>query len=114
MAKKQTKKQAKPDIQFILANERTLLAWIRTGLTLIAAGVAIAFLAANVRYGVLVGLVAILSGGFISFVGYWKYKSADKAVRRGKLPKPGSGELAVVIGVSVFAVMLVIVRTLNP
>lgn len=114
MPKKQTKKQAKPDIQFILANERTLLAWIRTGLTLIAGGVAIAFLAANVRFGVIVGLGAILAGGFIAMVGYWKYKSADKAVRKGRLPKPGSGELAVVIGVSIFAAVLVLVRTLNP
>ena len=114
MVKKQTSQKIKPDVQFILANERTLLAWIRTGLTLIAGGVAVAFLASNVQFGVLAGLAAIMSGGFISLVGYWKYKSADAAVRKGKLPKPGSGELAVVIGVSLFAVVLVLVRTLNP
>lgn len=114
MVKKKTPQKTKPDIQFILANERTLLAWIRTGLTLIAGGVAIAFLASNVQFGVTVGLAAIIAGGFIAMVGYWKYKSADAAVRRGRLPKPGSGELAVVVGVSLFAAVLVIVRMLNP
>ena len=114
MVKKQTKRKAKPDIQFILANERTLLAWIRTGLTLIAGGVAIAFLASNVQYGVTLGLAAILAGGFIALVGYSKYKSADAAVRKGRLPKPGGGELAVVVGVSVIAAVLVVVRMLNP
>lgn len=114
MVKKQTKKFPKPDIQFILANERTLLAWIRTGLTLIAGGVAIAFLAADVQFGVIVGLAAILAGGFIALVGYWKYRSADRAVRRGRLPKPGNGELAVVIGVSLFAAVLVVVRMVSP
>lgn len=114
MVKKKTVQKTKPDIQFILANERTLLAWIRTGLTLIAGGVAVAFLASNVQFGVIVGLAAIVAGGFISMVGYWKYKSADTAVRRGRLPKPGSGELAVVVGVSLFAAVLVVVRMLNP
>ena len=35
-------RQAEPDCRFTLANERTFLAWIRTGLALIAGGVAIA------------------------------------------------------------------------
>ena len=114
MPKTKNSRKAKPDIQFILANERTLLAWIRTGLTLIAGGVAVAFLAADARYGVMVGMGAIIAGGFISMVGYWKYRSADTAVRKGRLPGPGRGELYVVIGVSLFAVILVAVRILSP
>src|SRR3954467_12377700 len=31
-----------PDYRFVLANERTLLAWLRTGLALVAGGVAVA------------------------------------------------------------------------
>ena len=31
-----------PDYRFTLANERTLLAWLRTGLALVAGGVAVA------------------------------------------------------------------------
>ena len=33
---------AHPDYRFTLANERTLLAWLRTGLALVAGGVAVA------------------------------------------------------------------------
>ena len=31
-----------PDYRFTLANERTLLAWLRTGLAVVAGGVAVA------------------------------------------------------------------------
>jgi putative membrane protein len=34
--------RAHPDYRFTLANERTLLAWLRTGLALVAGGVAVA------------------------------------------------------------------------
>jgi len=113
MAKKQTNQKIKPDVQFILANERTLLAWIRTGLTLIAGGVAVAFLAGGTAYGALAGFGAIIAGGLIAAVGYWRYIAADKAVRSGKLPPIGHGGLWVVVGVGMFAALLVIVRALQ-
>lgn len=112
MKKKQTSQKIKPDVQFILANDRTLLAWIRTGLTLIAGGVAVAFLAGNVKYGALAGFGAIVAGGLIAAVGYWRYQSADKAVRSGKLPPVGRGGLWVVIGVGVFAAALIAIKSL--
>jgi len=45
--KSKPKNELDIDVRFILANERTLLAWIRTGLTLIAGGVAVAFIATD-------------------------------------------------------------------
>ena len=99
-------------MQFILANERTLLAWIRTGLTLIAGGVAVAFLAGGTQHGALAGFGAIVAGGLIAAVGYWRYQAADKAVRKGKLPPVGHGGLWVVIGVGVFAALLIVIRSL--
>jgi len=112
MVKKQTKQKIKPDAQFILANDRTLLAWIRTGLTLIAGGVAVAFIAGNVQYGALAGFGAILAGGLIAATGYYRYQAADKAVRSGKLPPVGHGGLWVVIGVGIFAALLIAIKSL--
>lgn len=112
-------KQTKPaneldvDIRFLLANERTLLAWVRTGLTLIAGGVAVAFISADSKYGTIAGLGAIAFGGLLSLIGYARYRVADAAIRAGKLPATGVGGLLVVVGVVLFATVLLLARELR-
>ena len=101
------------DIQFVLANERTLLAWIRTGLTLIAGGVAVSFLATDTNYGTLAGFGAIIAGGLIAMAGYMRYTSADEAVRKGKVPTIGHSGLWVVVGVCLFAIILITVKSIG-
>src|SRR5918997_579676 len=49
-----------PDYRFTLANERTLLAWLRTGLALVAGGVAVATYAPDL--GVPWGSAAVAPG----------------------------------------------------
>ena len=98
------------DIRFLLANERTLLAWVRTGLTLIAGGVAVAFIANAPGYGAVAGIGAIAFGGALGIIGYIRYKVADYAIRSGNLPPTGIGSLLVVVGVVVFAVALILAR----
>lgn len=98
------------DIRFLLASERTLLAWIRTGLTLIAGGVALAFLAVESRYGTIAGLGAIGFGGVLGLIGYKRYRAANQAIRRGELPPAGIGGLIALVGVAIFAAILLIVR----
>ncbi len=101
------------DIRFLLANERTLLAWVRTGLTLIAAGVAAGFISTNSQYGTLAGMGAVAFGGLLAIVGYVRYRVADAAIRSGLLPPTGIGSLIVVIGVALFAAVLLVSRELN-
>lgn len=101
------------DIRFLLANERTLLAWVRTGLTLIAGGVAVAFIAPNSTEGTIAGLGAIGFGGALALIGYVRYQVADAAIRAGKLPATGVGGIIVVAGVVVFAVLLLVSRELR-
>ncbi len=101
------------DIRFLLANERTLLAWIRTGLTLIAGGVAVAFIATDPGYGAVAGIGAIAFGGALAIIGYIRYQVADVAIRTGKLPPRGVGSLFVVLGVIAFAVALILAKELR-
>lgn len=98
------------DVRFLLANERTLLAWVRTGLTLIAGGVAVGFLPDRSSMVVVAGLGAVALGGILSVIGYARYQVADAAIRSGKLPSSGIGSLLVVIAVAVFAAALLITK----
>lgn len=74
-----------PDYRFTLANERTYLAWIRTSLSLLAAGVAVvqlvpAFPVPGIRPatgGLLVVLAVLTAGG-----GLIRWLRVDQAMRR--------------------------------
>jgi putative membrane protein len=74
---------ADPDIRFTLANERTFLAWVRTAIGLVAAGVAVfRLLDASVATSVLTA-VLLAAGALAGGVGYVHFRGADRAIRRG-------------------------------
>ena len=99
-----------PDVRFLLANERTLLAWIRTALAVIAGGVALTQFGNNSAAHTVIGITAMLLGAFMASVGYIRFKSADKAIRRGELPPTGSESFIQVGGISVIAFTLIVTR----
>jgi len=74
------------DARFLLANERTFLAWIRTALALQVAGLGVLqFLTHGhswVRYLLGVGLVAV--GSFVGATGYRRYYRNDRDIRSGR------------------------------
>lgn len=80
-----------PDPRFTLANERTFLAWIRTALALLGAGVAIRALtlplAEPVNRVLATGLVIL---GMACAVGAWRrWARAERALRQSSpLPSP--------------------------
>lgn len=72
------------DYRFLLANERTFLAWMRTALALIAGGVALDQFVevAGARDLVTVlGIFAIVLGGIVAVLGMVQWRRADRAMR---------------------------------
>ena len=102
-----------PDPRFTFANERTFLAWIRTALGFLAAGVAIAAVARlsgpvglEIRVASAVLIVCGLACGVLAFR---RWMVNERAMRLGE-PLPSSPMLlvvtAVVAGVALLAVVL--------
>lgn len=86
MAQSRTPEGEQVDYRFLLANERTFLAWIRTALSLQIAGLGVLqFLTHGhdfVRYTLGIGLV--LAGSYVGLTGYLRYYANEKAIRAGE------------------------------
>jgi putative membrane protein len=96
------------DARFLLANERTLLAWQRTAFALVAGGVAAPQLGDDVpARGVLAALL-LLSGLVVAVVGGVRFARADLAMRRGELPATGRAPYLVVGIIAMVAVVATI------
>ncbi|KUL40642.1 YidH family protein [Actinoplanes awajinensis] len=100
-----------PDYRFSLANERTFLAWIRTGLALIAGGLACAqFLPplpiAKLREVIAVSLLVL--GGLVALRAVDHWARAERAMRLGvDLPRSRFPALLAIV-VALGALVLVI------
>ncbi len=77
-----------PDARFTLANERTFLAWSRTALALVAAGLAIVQLLPpfpGVPWGRhIIGTPLIILGSVVAVVSYLEWTRNQRALRRGE------------------------------
>ncbi len=78
--------EAEPDARFTFANERTFLAWTRTALAFVVAGLGIVQLLPpfpGVPWGRhLLGVPLIALGGVIAMVGYREWARNQRALRR--------------------------------
>lgn len=104
-----------PDYRFTLANERTFLAWIRTALGLLAAGVAVRqfvppFAVAGAT--TVLALVCITLAAIVAATSFPRWRRAQQAMRAGAA-LPSSPMVAVlatgVLLLAVLAAVLVIV-----
>ena len=74
------------DYRFLLANERTFLAWMRTALALIAGGVALdqfVVVAGARDFVTVLGIFAITLGALVAVMGMVQWRRADRAMRSG-------------------------------
>lgn len=98
------------DVRFLLANERTLLAWVRTALAVLAGGLAFSQFGDPSTVQTQTGLLAAIFAGVMISIGYWRYRHADKAIRNGDLPGRGNGPLLQVVGVLVFVIIVTLIE----
>ena len=79
---------AEPDARFTFANERTFLAWSRTALALVAAGLAIIQLLPpfpGIPWGRhIIGTPLILLGSAVAVTSYLEWNRNQRALRRGE------------------------------
>ena len=99
-----------PDYRFSLANERTMLAWLRTSLALVAAGVAVDTIDLSMSdglQGLLAGVLVLL--GLVCAGGSWlRWARTERAIRhRQPLPAFHLG-LIVSLGIALVAAVVVV------
>ncbi|ETF01608.1 membrane protein [Advenella kashmirensis W13003] len=88
-----------PDYRFTLANERTFLAWVRTALAILAAGVLLDQFAHNLASPVIIFAIALglcVLAGVLFIVAYIHWRDVELAMRlKRTLPRsPALGLLA--------------------
>jgi putative membrane protein len=104
-----------PDPRLTFANERTLLAWNRTALALVAGGLAVSQLV-KVRLGGIAfvsALALIAFGAFLSFAGYRNWQRNDRALRRGEPITPTSLPRHLTYGIGILAIAAVVLAVLR-
>lgn len=102
---------SEPDPRFSLANERTALAWLRTGLALVGGGVALTTLGTFAEAGAFLDVIAGLAcaaGAFLAVSALVSWRRAERALRL-KQPLPAPTALPVLVaGVSVIGIAMAV------
>src|ERR1700722_13743621 len=111
-----------PDARFTFANERTFLAWTRTALAFVVAGLGIVQLLPpfpGVPWGKhVLGVPLIVIGAVIAITSYTQWVRSQQAIRRGEpLPRsvlPKILAIAITAMAIVSAVVLLVSAVLKP
>lgn len=106
-----------PDYRFTLANERTFLAWVRTSLAMMAAGVAVVQFVPGlpvIRHAL--GFILITLGGVLAGISYRHWERNERAMRLGErlphspIPRLVAGVLALAALVALTLTIIDLVR----
>ena len=102
-----------PDYRFSLANERTFLAWIRTALGFLAAGVGLDQLAPDFATPLIrevLALLLCLFAGGLAIYGYLRWLNNEKAMRlKQDLPyTPALLAIGILLALVVAVVMILV------
>ncbi|MCW2535115.1 MAG: hypothetical protein JWQ26_814 [Modestobacter sp.] len=100
-----------PDYRFSLANERTLLAWLRTALALVAGGVAMTQFVPDLGFpggGPVVSVGLLLGGLVTALAGHRRYVRNERAIAADQ-PLPVSAAAAWATGLVAVLVLALLV-----
>ena len=104
---------APADYRFLLANERTFLAYVRTALALQVAGLGVLqFLTHShdaVRYTL--GIALVLVGSFVGVTGYRRFRDNEHAIRTGGDMHTARGPALVTVAVAALPLAAAVVLT---
>jgi putative membrane protein len=101
---------SEPDARFSLANERTFLSWIRTGLALSAAGVALEALNLPITPGLRLAsaLILVCLGVATPVLAWLRWASLERGMRLSQpLPSPLLGPV-LTVGTAVASLLVLI------
>jgi putative membrane protein len=101
-----------PDVRFSYANERTFLAWNRTALALIAAGLAVTTLLPefDVSYGRrLIGVPLIALGALLAWASYRRWVDNERAMRLGRPLPPSNLPRVLAVGIGIAAILAAVI-----
>jgi putative membrane protein len=103
-----------PDYRFSLANERTFLAWVRTALALLAAGIGVVNLPSGFGSSAgrhVLGVLLVVLGLFSAVGSFARWRAGNNAIAKGA-PLPRSNSMPILAGgltaVGIIALVLVI------
>ena len=104
------------DYRFVLANERTFLAWIRTSLGIIAGGVALdQFVVVGRDHAILapLSIAIVILGAAISVIGTIRWHRTEAAMRAGHPLRRSRGILIIGMLVATIAVFVGVLLALG-
>ena len=108
--------ESDPDVRFTYANERTFLAWNRTALALIAAGLAVVSFLPEFEWSWgarAVGVPLITLGAVLSYTSYRRWEANESAMRRGAPLPPSNLPKVLAIGIAVASTVAAVVALIG-
>ncbi len=113
-----------PDLRFLQANERTMLAWVRTGLTLMAFGFVVARMSVwlqlehperdNGSIGSWLGVAIVALGTACHVIAAVRFVAARRALIAGRSIQPSStGPVAIAASVAALGVGSIVYLIVN-
>jgi putative membrane protein len=109
--------ETEPDARYTFANERTFLAWIRTALALVAAGLAIVQLLPpfpGLHWGRhAIGIPLIVLGGLVSVLSYLEWTVNQRALRRGEPLRRSRLPLLLAVVIALIAVVAAVLAVMS-
>lgn len=115
----------KPKIADYLANERTYLAWLRTGITVIALGFVVAKFGLIVKelapnapqttfgFSSFIGIALVLVGGFMEMLALKRYTRNQNRINQGRYEPSSTMELLMSSTIFIIAIILILYLVLT-